>query len=267
MGCNRVNIDFQTTQSFCLFIGYPRSGTSLLGALLDAHPNMVISHELHVLRYFREKSPSRDDLFSKICRTSLLQAAQGRTQSGYSYRIADSLQGQFEEIRVIGDKKAQGTSDELLRDPELLARFRHFVGLPIKFVHIVRNPFDTISTVVRRSLIPGKSFWSQAVRPEKAIDLYFDRWNAGVLQTRRVVAAEDWHTIHLESLVEEPQKEVGAVCDFLGVHRHDTHLQQCSDLIWESPKTTRGKMWWTQKKKSLVLERMREVDFLAHYEF
>ena len=168
---------------------------------------------------------------------------------------------------MIGDKKAQGTSDELLRDPELLDRFRDFVGLPIKFVHIVRNPFDTISTVVRRSLIPGKNFWSQTVRPEKAIDLYFDRWNAGVLQTRDAVAADDWHTIHLESLVEEPKKEVGKVCDFLGVSREDTYLQQCSDLIWESPRTTRGKMWWTQKKKALVLERMRAIDFLAHYEF
>ncbi len=31
---------------FCLFVGFPRSGGSLLGALLNAHPDMVIGQEL-----------------------------------------------------------------------------------------------------------------------------------------------------------------------------------------------------------------------------
>ncbi|MBV6654043.1 MAG: hypothetical protein KI786_09830, partial [Mameliella sp.] len=31
------------------FIGYPRSGHSILGALLDAHPQVALSHELDAL--------------------------------------------------------------------------------------------------------------------------------------------------------------------------------------------------------------------------
>ena len=30
---------------FFIFLGYPRSGHTILGALMDAHPNMVISHQ------------------------------------------------------------------------------------------------------------------------------------------------------------------------------------------------------------------------------
>ncbi len=29
--------------AFCMFIGYPKSGHSLVGSLLDAHPDMVIA--------------------------------------------------------------------------------------------------------------------------------------------------------------------------------------------------------------------------------
>jgi hypothetical protein len=50
---------FQETASFddvgtyCMFIGCPRSGHTLIGAILDAHPNVVIAHELDALKYIR----------------------------------------------------------------------------------------------------------------------------------------------------------------------------------------------------------------------
>jgi hypothetical protein len=38
-------------ERFALFIGYPRSGHSLIGSMLNAHPDMVIAHELGVFDY------------------------------------------------------------------------------------------------------------------------------------------------------------------------------------------------------------------------
>jgi hypothetical protein len=38
-------------EAFALFIGYPGSGHTLLGMLLNAHREAVIVHELKVLRY------------------------------------------------------------------------------------------------------------------------------------------------------------------------------------------------------------------------
>ena len=32
-----------------MFIGYPRSSHSLVGALLDAHPQIIIPHEYHIV--------------------------------------------------------------------------------------------------------------------------------------------------------------------------------------------------------------------------
>ena len=44
---------FKDVKTFCMFIGYPRSGSTLIGSLLDAHPNIIIAHELDVFRYIR----------------------------------------------------------------------------------------------------------------------------------------------------------------------------------------------------------------------
>ena len=37
-------------ETFVSFIGFGRSGHSFIGAVLDAHPNIVIGHEFHVLQ-------------------------------------------------------------------------------------------------------------------------------------------------------------------------------------------------------------------------
>ena len=34
-----------------MFIGYPRSGHSLIGSLLDVHPNAIVAHELDALKF------------------------------------------------------------------------------------------------------------------------------------------------------------------------------------------------------------------------
>jgi hypothetical protein len=41
--------EFPDLSTLCLFIGHPRSGHTLGGALLDAHPNAVIAQKLDVL--------------------------------------------------------------------------------------------------------------------------------------------------------------------------------------------------------------------------
>ncbi|MDP9138749.1 MAG: hypothetical protein M3N38_11330, partial [Pseudomonadota bacterium] len=44
---------FDDLEVYCTFIGYPRSGHSIMGSLLDAHPNIIIAHELDALRFLK----------------------------------------------------------------------------------------------------------------------------------------------------------------------------------------------------------------------
>ena len=40
---------YDGVETFVLFIGYPRSSHSLVGAILDAHPEIIIPHEYNLL--------------------------------------------------------------------------------------------------------------------------------------------------------------------------------------------------------------------------
>ena len=56
--------------------------------------------------------------------------------------------------KVIGDKKGGATSS-LLREPDklsILEEIRNVVKVPMKFIHVTRNPFDNIATMLLRAL-------------------------------------------------------------------------------------------------------------------
>ena len=56
--------------------------------------------------------------------------------------------------KVIGDKKGGGTSEILFNQTTLniLEEIRYVVQVPIKFIHVTRNPFDNIATILLRNL-------------------------------------------------------------------------------------------------------------------
>ena len=42
---------FADVETYCMFIGYSRSGKTMIASLLDAHPNLIIADELDALQY------------------------------------------------------------------------------------------------------------------------------------------------------------------------------------------------------------------------
>ena len=53
---------------------------------------------------------------------------------------------------MIGDKKGERTTQLLELNKETLLNISRTVKLPIKIIHMVRNPFDNIATMVLRKL-------------------------------------------------------------------------------------------------------------------
>src|SRR5262245_54048072 len=78
----RYRDDLSSVRTFLLFIGHPRSGHSLVGSLLDAHPSMVVSHELDVLKYVAA-GYRRDQLMTLVLEHANANAAAGRKSWGY----------------------------------------------------------------------------------------------------------------------------------------------------------------------------------------
>src|SRR5829696_1667506 len=95
---------FAEVERYAMFGGYPRSGHSVIGSLLNAHPDMVVAHELNALRYV-QAGFSRLQLFSLLLVSDRKFEAHGRTWGRYEYRVPGQWQGRWRRLRVIGDKK------------------------------------------------------------------------------------------------------------------------------------------------------------------
>ena len=96
-----------------MFIGYPRSGHSLVGSILDAHPEIIIPHQYDVtknwqkyrsLRVISENLP-KYKLFLDLHQLSTEQAMFGdrssnwllKTSRFYGYNVPGLWQGGYQK--------------------------------------------------------------------------------------------------------------------------------------------------------------------------
>lgn len=56
--------------------------------------------------------------------------------------------------QVIGSKKGDMTTKLLVKSEnmDVLTQLQQYLGVPIKFLHVVRNPYDNIATMLLRAL-------------------------------------------------------------------------------------------------------------------
>jgi hypothetical protein len=251
---------YPTVETFCLFVGYHRSGHSLIGSLLDAHPEIVISHEAGALKLVSLEGISRDALFERVLENSRRQAARprGRRASGYSYAVEGQWQGRSRELRVLGDKDGQKATKFIGRDPSVLATFERLVGVPLKIVHVTRNPYDVVArmALITKGGVPERSVAA-------AIDLFarLARANDRLISSGRHPVL----TMRQEAFVRQPHRELRAACAFLGVDADDSYLDACAGLVFDSPRRTREKIEWAAPEVEAVRRVIERHSFLAGY--
>jgi hypothetical protein len=266
---------FARVRYFCLFVGPPRNGSSILGGLLDAHPDMVISHELDVLGSLHLRT--RNDLFHAIVHNAHVLAGRGRWQQDQSHAVPGAWQGRFRTIRVIGDKKADWTALHFLNDPGRLSELRAILRrnlyprqpVRIKFIQTVRNPYDNIATI-RRRRPPGQTYTIRSGEGEMEngiIGFYFDRVLNAVTQLQARWPAEDWIIVHHEDLVSDPGGVLTRLCAFLEVEAPEDYLRACATVVHKAPHPSRHDVTWQPEEIAEVERRSQAFEFLRRYRF
>lgn len=261
IGARRSRQALRGVRTYCLFIGHARSGHSIVGALLDAHPNAVVSDELDAVRYFR-RGFSRDQLYRLSIDRAERQARNERRKRGrhgktYSYFVPGQWQGRHARLQVVGDSTAGETVRALDADPGLLDAIRaRMRPADVRIVHVVRNPFDNISTMIIRG---GRTF-------DVAISRYFE--NCDMLRRQReAIGTDALATLRHEDLVNDPRTQLSELCRFLDLAVDQAHLDACAGILFSGPSRTRSTIEWTQDRIDEVTERIREYDFLAGYRY
>ena len=254
--CGRYREDFEGVERFCMFLGYPRSGHTLVCSILDAHPEVVIANELHALRYV-DYGFSRDQLYYLLLKNSEEFHAAGQEYTGYSYNVPNQWQGRYRKLRVIGDKRADRSLIRLRSKPERLDRLQEAVGVEVRYIHIVRNPYDVIASVATKT--DKKNF-------QESIDFFF-MLAEGVTRAEEQIPASGWLEIRQETIVATPEDSIRKLCHYLGVEPDEGYVKDCAGIVFASPNKVRHKASWTPESIGQVTERMKPFPFFEGYSF
>ena len=251
---------FDAVEKYCMFIGYPRSGHSLIGSLLDAHPNAIVAHELDALKYV-EAGLDKYRLYQLLLDNSRRFARKGRKWTGYAYQVPGQWQGRFDELRVIGDKKGGRSTLRLAERPELLHRLQKTVATEINFVHVVRNPYDNIATMHKRALEHDRN-----AALITAVEDYFSRCKMNA-ELKERLGKDTVLDVRHESFIEDPRSALRRLCGFLDLGYTEDYLGDCASIVFGSPRKSRHDVGWSAAALDAVRKGIGRFDFLKGYSY
>jgi len=258
---------FSEIKTYCTFIGYSRSGHSLIAALLDAHSNIVMAHELRALKYI-QYGFGRDQLYYLLFQQTRVRGHSWKRGGGYTYDVPEQWQGSFKKLHVIGDKHGEYTVCTLANNPKLLQKLKDVVKVPIKFVHIVRNPFDNIATMAIKNVTRNSldSWKFQELDVQATVDRYFSVCES-VMKVKSMVDAVNVLDLRYEDFIEDPKTHLHELCLWLGVEPSTSYLDACANIVFESPHKSRHRLKWNTAIKQEIEDKMLLFPFFEGYSF
>lgn len=253
----RLGHRLEDVETYAMFVGYPRSGHSLVGSLLNAHPDALIAHELDALWFVRAHFSRRQLMAMLLDRDREALALDG-FPGRYDYSVPGQWQGHVRRLRVIGDKKGGGSTKRLGQDPRLLERLRSRVGLPLRMIHVMRDPFDNIATMYRR----------KGQRTGMTLDRVARRY-LDLAETNRDLASSarpgEWISVRHEDFVADPEAELARLCDFVGLEADESYLRACAGIVNDRPRRSSEDEDWPPGLIAEIRDRAAALPFLASY--
>ena len=258
--------EFRQVEKYILFVGYPRSGHSLIGSLLDAHPLMMISNELNALQFFLKKVYFRHQIFYFIWKNSKKHGLEGRSNTGYNYSVPEQWQGKCQKLLAIGDKKG-GLSSMMLDEKDdflLLKEVEKISKAKLKIIHVIRNPYDNISTMVLRQAKRTGKLTDELLEEKMSKYLENVATNEKIKQQNPAIIFD----VHLDDFITQPVEGLRRIFEFLEMEVTEKYLNDCGSIVWKKTNQSRFKMsLWTPEKIQELAGVIQQYDFLKRYKY
>jgi hypothetical protein len=237
---------------FLLIIGNARSGSTILGAVLDAHPNMVIANETIESGNLWRRLDGKQ-ILEGIFKNAEQQAFD-TTRSAVCGHKSQWTPAQKQEVRVMGDKIWNPATLFLHGKFDLIPSLEERVGAPLTVIHACRNPFDVISSMHLKSGAPIGD----------RIRWYAAHCEAVAAISERLPDNRFLH-LHHEELIQRPSEVLQTCCRFLDVPFSEEYLERCKPLLLDSPRQTRRQVSWSTEDSARVKELTKIFSWLKIY--
>jgi hypothetical protein len=150
---------------------------------------------------------------------------------GRNFHFVGLHQGLVKLPSVIGTSKAGYTARKIAEDRALPGRFEQAIGVPLRFVSVVRNPFDMIASGMRRRDSGFESICSSFELAAENLAAALD-------------AVQDYpvHHIRQEDFIAEPVHEVQRLFDFLELPTSEKLKRIVADRVYDAPQKSRTRV-------------------------
>jgi hypothetical protein len=239
---------------YTFFVGCPRSGTTLLGRIGDAHPELAVIHETRWIADFFQRrvgltpdglvTPELLERLREHSRFDKLGLEPGELEPAlrdggrpvpYAQFVSSlfDLYGRRHGKRLVGDK----TPRYVRAVPTLSALWPE-----AKFVHLIRDGRDVCLSVLDwRKGAPRYSSWEED--PVSTTALWWE-WQVRLgREGGAALGPERYHELRYEDLVAEPERECAALCAFLGIAYDEAMLRFHEGREVDDPGLDAKKAW------------------------
>lgn len=222
-----------TEKKLLLFIGSPRTGSTLLGQIINYHPNCLVANEFRFLNKVIVDNKNKQKTIKKLEKYALKQFKKGlendkkysKTLSQYQQKwkgfqkYANELEFQKREIQLIGDKKAGGNI-QIIKDFPIETENLFQKVKELYFIQIIRNPIDAALSLMKSHNVKGF---------EEAMGIIIE--NTVDAERFAKESKYNYHFIYYESLSVNAEKELKAICKFLNIYCSVEWLSKVSKTI------------------------------------
>jgi hypothetical protein len=221
-------------------VGTTRAGTTLLGLMLDHHPQIAFPGEFELAVDFvssEDRFPDVDAYAEWLGMNRQFRFLQLEADRDLAYpALVRSLLAQMKQ-------RSKGVGKPLVG----VAVHRHYDRLlrlfpEARYVHIVRDPRDVGVSWLEKGW--SGNLWA-ASREWCALEALWDRVAARIPPERR-------HELRLEDLLRDPTRELTGICRALGVTYDPAMLTYPEDTTYEAVDPRQIGKWRTQLERDEV---------------
>jgi len=278
---------------FLFFIGYPRSGHSIVGACLDAHPDVIVAHEYNLFpkmlpstgsgKKLHDQLLNKTFLYNTLYQNSVKASRDGwrsskRDGKGYTLHFgsAKSWQGKIRTLKVIGDKSGGVTARAIRDSPEqfdkVFQELKQTVRVPFKVIHVVRNPYDMVATrlLYRLSTKKGRKAnfsASHKVSDHKTVFSAIKGMRSEASAVNKFIKQYPSITFEMHNVdyIYKTRLTLLEMCSFLELECSDEFIQMCQDKAAKRPSNTREVVNWDSQLRNSMLKLTSDFTFFQRY--
>ena len=208
--------------SAVFLLSAPRCGSTLLRAMLAGHPRLFAPPELHLLGHANMADWHRT-LSPRMMHLGLLQALLGLGLDPAAAHAkldawvthATSTTDVYAQLQTLaGAQRLVDKSPGHALDPRALTHAEALFDTP-RYIILTRHPYAAIESFARLRM--AHLFDAGTLDPQLIAEAVWERSYQNLEDFAQTVAPSRCHRLSFEQLVEDPQRSLTSLCEFLGI--------------------------------------------------